>query len=140
MNQSKLNNCKIEVARDCWGSYSFFGYKSGRCITEAHDMLEDLVNSHPDFNEAAAVFLKSEVQTMCNLILEATKELLHLLLEAQEPEVPALIVNKAIVAMVDDHTKRGLGFWASWYADKVDHAAQYVLEAIKDFNEEIEEL
>ena len=139
MNQ-KLNIYKIEVARDCWGSYSFFGSKDGEVITEAHDTLEDLIESHPDFNEAAAVFLKSEVQTMCNLILEATREFLSSLLEAQELEVPTLILNKAIAAMVEDHTKHGLGFWASWYANKHDHAAQYVLEAMKDFKKEIEEL
>lgn len=40
---------EIKLLKDCWGSYSFFGYKDGRQYTEAYDTIEELIEDNNEF-------------------------------------------------------------------------------------------
>ena len=47
------NKMEIKYLVDCWGSYSFFGFKDGKQYTEAYDDLDDLVADYPEFEYIA---------------------------------------------------------------------------------------
>jgi len=40
---------EIKLLKDCWGSYSFFGYKDGQQYTEAYDTITDLIEGNEEF-------------------------------------------------------------------------------------------
>lgn len=43
---------KIKLLKDCWGSYSYFGYINNNCHTEGYDTLRELLEDYPAFNNA----------------------------------------------------------------------------------------
>lgn len=43
---------EIKLLKDCWGSYSLFGYKNNKQLTEAYDTIEELQEDNQDFKNA----------------------------------------------------------------------------------------
>ena len=42
---------EIKKVKDCWGSYSFIGYKDGSQYTECYDTIEELQEQYLEFQE-----------------------------------------------------------------------------------------
>ena len=40
---------EIKELKDCWGSYSYFGYKDNKQYTEGYDTIEDLKEQYEEF-------------------------------------------------------------------------------------------
>lgn len=53
---------EIKLLKDCWGSYSFFGYKDGRQLTEAYDTIEELIEDNGVFKHATITIKKEGYQ------------------------------------------------------------------------------
>ena len=42
---------EIKKVKDCWGNYSFIGYKDGKQYTEAYDTIEELKEQYEEFKQ-----------------------------------------------------------------------------------------
>ena len=42
---------EIKELKDCWGSYSYFGFKDGKQYTEGFDTIEELKENYEEFNQ-----------------------------------------------------------------------------------------
>ena len=40
---------EIKKVKDCWGNYSFIGYKDGKQYTECYDTIEELQEQNEEF-------------------------------------------------------------------------------------------
>ena len=45
---------EIKMLKDCWGSYSYFGFKDGRQYTGGYDTIEELVEQYEEFIQSYA--------------------------------------------------------------------------------------
>lgn len=65
---------KINLVKDCWGSYSYVGLKDNRQYTEIFDTIEELKEQYPEYEGIKAV-LKN--RHGWNLIIQDQENLLY---------------------------------------------------------------
>lgn len=49
---------EIKLLKDCWGTYSYFGYKDNKQYTEAYDTIAELKEQYLEFNKVSEIILK----------------------------------------------------------------------------------
>ncbi|WP_033056160.1 hypothetical protein, partial [Clostridium botulinum] len=57
--QMENNKLSIQLLKDCWGGYSYFGYKEGKQHTEAYDNITELKEDNTEFRSINTVLLKN---------------------------------------------------------------------------------
>lgn len=52
---------RIEISKDCWGSFSYFGFKNDRQYTESFDTIEELIEAYNEFNDVNVVVKNNNI-------------------------------------------------------------------------------
>ena len=52
---------RIEISKDCWGSFSYFGFINDRQYTESFDTIEELIEAYNEFNDVNVVVKNNNI-------------------------------------------------------------------------------